>query len=422
MAIVRMGAVVGGISGRVGGVVFASGRSGAVVKTAARRVGGDTVRARSVQSVPSAVAGAWAALTDAQRAAWRTAAASVTRTNRLGLGRQLSGWQLYWSVVATRYGSSPPAAFLPPANLLEVRPAWLNASWWSGGPFVIYSFGDPWPTTVPQRYVYVHRFRGASQQGGFDRPVRVAVGAKAGLGEDIYAAVLAAGVSPIPDERLGVGVRWQISTGIVGGRVWVPITMDVAGAVIEDWETGDLPAYTGDTVVASLVSTPVHGGQSALKMSYTGAGGVSKTIIAVDKIRGVPVRGLMTDVWLQKDANVAYQGFNFAVQSAGNYYQIILTVATGAMSLYKYVGGVATQLGYVFGTLPGANVWYRVRVAWTAAGLITWTFYSAAGVVLGTKSVTDTTYSAGGIGFYLSTTAGVLGSGYWDDWTVTGKA
>jgi hypothetical protein len=421
MAIVRMGSVVGGISGRVGGVVFAGGRAGAVAKAAGRRVGGQTTRAMAAQSVPSAVAGAWNALTDAQRASWRTAAASLQRTNRLGMGRQISGWQLYFAVIVPRYGSSPPAAFLPPANLLEVRPAWLQASWWSGGPYVIWSYGDPWPTTVPQRYVYVHRFRGASQQGGFDRPVRVAVGAKAGLGEDIYAAVVAAGVEPITSERLGVGVRWQIGTGIVGGRVWVPITMDAAGAIIEDWETGDLPAYTGNTANAALVALPVHGGQSALRMQVYSAANVVRRIVAVDKIRGVPVRGLVSECWVRHDAGVNDFSILIGVQDGSNYYNVSNYWSPYGMAVYKVVAGVSSLLGHGGANVRVNDTWYRIRVSWSTAGVIVASAVDAAGVVLGSVTVTDNTYTAGGIGYQVGNVAGSTANGYYDDWTVTAK-
>ena len=421
MAIVKFGAVVGGISGRVGGVVFAGGRSGAVLKAAGRRVGGDTQRARLAQSVPDGVATAWNALTDQQRGAWRTAAASVTRTNRLGMGRQISGWQLYWSVCATRYGASPPAAFLPPASLLEVRPAWLNASWWSGGPYVIFSYGAPWPTTAVTRYVYVHRFRKIGQQGGFDRPVRVAVGTKAGLGEDVYAAVVAAGVGLVPNEGLGVGVRWQISTGVVGGRVWVPITMDLGGAVIEDWETGDLASYTGDTTAAAVVTLPVYGGQAALKMISVGGAAVTKYIGATNGIRGTAVRGLVTECYVQFLAGTVHLGLLFGLIDTSNCYYCDWACTGVVCSIFKRVAGVDTLLGVGASTIPTAGTWYKVRLSWSTAGVMVLTILTLGGVVMGTVTVTDSTYTSGGIGFMVRNGAGLTGTAYFDNWTVTAK-
>jgi hypothetical protein len=260
--------------------------------------------------------------------------------------------------------------------------------------------------------------RTSSQVGGFDRPIRVAVGAKAGLGEDVYAAMVSSGVDLLATERIGLGVRWQISTGIVGGRVWVPLTMDLAGAVIEDWETGDLPAYSGDTAGASLESTVVHGGQSALKMTHTAAGNVIKKIVATDKIRGVPVRGLVTECWVRENVSCYDFGVLFGVQDASNFYGALNYRASPGLVLVKCVAGSYTTIASGSINAPGNDTWYKLRVGWSTAGAIAVSAISAAGVILGAIGGNSTTYTKGGIGYLIGNVGGATAIGYWDDWTV----
>lgn len=95
MAIFRPGALAAVISGTVGGVEFAQGRSVAVVRK--RRCG--VRKNTAVQKVRRArfqqVTGAWSGLAESERAAWRAAASLRTFPNRLGIERYLSGYQLF---------------------------------------------------------------------------------------------------------------------------------------------------------------------------------------------------------------------------------------------------------------------------------------------------------------------------------------
>lgn len=95
MAIFRTGAVVGAISGKLGGVVFVAGKGSPVVRRS------PIVRTRTSPYLQTARARFynlrrhWSTLTALQQDAWRTRARDTPHTNRLGQTSPLSGFALF---------------------------------------------------------------------------------------------------------------------------------------------------------------------------------------------------------------------------------------------------------------------------------------------------------------------------------------
>lgn len=95
MAIFRPGALIGGISGAIGGVVFSNNRGSRVVRHRPAVKGGRAPRHGPAQAKFRAAQSAWATLDEIERAAWRTFATQVPTTNRLGEQHALSAFQVF---------------------------------------------------------------------------------------------------------------------------------------------------------------------------------------------------------------------------------------------------------------------------------------------------------------------------------------
>lgn len=94
-ALIKLGALVTGISGKVGGQTFGIGKAGNYLKNT-----GSYINARTIKRVLSninlqAVTSAWRTLTVNERTAWNSAAPSFPYINRLGQVKVYSGFNLF---------------------------------------------------------------------------------------------------------------------------------------------------------------------------------------------------------------------------------------------------------------------------------------------------------------------------------------
>ena len=95
MAVFRNGALVGAISGTVGGLTFVAGRGSPVVRPSGTYLNRSQPITAHRRSQMSQLRQEWGDLTDAQRAGWRTAAAQVASTNALGVRTIKSGFNYF---------------------------------------------------------------------------------------------------------------------------------------------------------------------------------------------------------------------------------------------------------------------------------------------------------------------------------------
>lgn len=113
MAIYQPGALIGGISGTVGGANFVAGRGSDVVRKNRRALPPRGPGIRQAQSEINFYVRAWAELTENQRLAWRNAAKVFPHHNRLGQSNFLTGQQLFirvnleWHIVPTVIFETP---------------------------------------------------------------------------------------------------------------------------------------------------------------------------------------------------------------------------------------------------------------------------------------------------------------------------
>jgi len=95
MAIAKTGAILGGISGNLGGANFANSRFGLTVRRQKPPPGPQNETQLTITRGYQLARSWWPALTEHQRTAWRTFASNTLLRNRLGTQRNLTGQQIF---------------------------------------------------------------------------------------------------------------------------------------------------------------------------------------------------------------------------------------------------------------------------------------------------------------------------------------
>ncbi len=116
MAIYRSSALVGSISGALGGVVFVAGAASPTVRHRPRSPGGASPNHAHQQSLFTQIQRTWRGLTTLNQTAFRTLAAQMPTHNRLGQSRPLSPFQFYVQYAwrhFQRVGTVPTAVAAP---------------------------------------------------------------------------------------------------------------------------------------------------------------------------------------------------------------------------------------------------------------------------------------------------------------------
>jgi len=112
MALIRPSSLIAALSGSLASVTFAHTKNGPIAKRRPAKIHHHSPRALAARAAFSRHARYWQTITDADRTAWRHAAAATPTPNRLGLKRQLSGFALFmkYAQLWERNGWGIPAA------------------------------------------------------------------------------------------------------------------------------------------------------------------------------------------------------------------------------------------------------------------------------------------------------------------------
>lgn len=164
MAIVTLGNLIGQARGSIGGLTFSNSRSGPFIRTRRGPAQATTNPQANARSLFSNAAAHWRnQLTNDQRAAWNTLAASTPFDNALGNKMYLSGFSLYIRNNAIRpllelnFLTEPPSTAIcepilcyptligdPPAWTIGLNPAPPAGDLWH----TLVSFSRPHPFSV----------------------------------------------------------------------------------------------------------------------------------------------------------------------------------------------------------------------------------------------------------------------------------
>lgn len=168
---------------------------------------------------------------------------------------------------------------------------------------------------------------------------------------------------------------------------WVTVGGSQA-TVLESFErTSPLDAYSGDTGAASILTSDPYDGSKYLEMSSTGESAITRTDIAFQQ-------GESVGLHVQSGAM-----FFIGVQSATGRsnlsgYKLEVVPGNGYLKIWVVTDGSQTELGETKTDSRGSG-WFEFTVDWGTDDTIT----ISSSATSDTQTVTDSTYSSGGIGW-----------------------
>jgi hypothetical protein len=385
MAIFTASGVVGSVSGRLGGVVFAGAKSGPVVRARGRRVGGETDAALVARTSRVRIARAWQALSDGERRAWGLYAAAFPGSNRLGVRRQVSGWQVYSQYVGLVYNGDAPASLVPPQVLPGYAPTRLAPYFLEGGPYAVSVTGTRAALLTTFELCYLQRGLAPVQTTGFQRLRRLPTIVRSVSTQDWGDADTLERFPVYDGLRVGVRGRWYVGggwpgapgqgVGVVGSVPWT----------VDDFERAALAYYVGATTRWSISGTAAHDGTYGLLVSMQAGDALANSIVSVAGLDVYPLPGHSFQCWEQMASGTGYPRVFFGVVDVNNGF-FVEWLFNGNAVIQKRVAGVDTILVVAaWGNFTVGN-WYRWVVSWSKVGEIVWTCYTAAGALVGTVS------------------------------------
>jgi len=137
MAKIKFGQLISEASGKVGGIVFSKNKYGAYTRQKVSPINPQTTAQSRVRQFLASAAGAWKALTEAQRLAWKNAVSEWKKTNIFGDAQVLSGFNLFCkcyktakdigeSVLSTYAGSAAPVGVTSLSGEFDTDPEALS--------------------------------------------------------------------------------------------------------------------------------------------------------------------------------------------------------------------------------------------------------------------------------------------------------
>lgn len=165
--------------------------------------------------------------------------------------------------------------------------------------------------------------------------------------------------------------------------------------IIEDFESGSLSLYTQQSNASPVIeAAAAHDGNLGLSMNSS-----LDSWIYRDDAAAIVSQGDILSVWTRlKDRTNGRAYVGFGASSLGTY-SAVLAPNTNELLIqrndsYGYLNIATAAQTYV------ADLWYRFEINWGIAGLIDLDLYGSDGTtLLNSVSITDTTYSSGGIAF-----------------------
>lgn len=94
-----------------------------------------------------------------------------------------------------------------------------------------------------------------------------------------------------------------------------------------------------------------------------------------------------------------YVGLMWGWQDSNNYYYTQINVALGRLYIIKHISGSETSY-YASNVSMSINTWYFMRIKWMSDGTQTVYIYDINMNLLGSKSMSENTYSSGKLGYH----------------------
>ncbi|NEU56786.1 hypothetical protein [Halorussus sp. MSC15.2] len=180
--------------------------------------------------------------------------------------------------------------------------------------------------------------------------------------------------------------------------------------VIDDFEDGDLSEYAFEagSSYANVVSSPTHSGSYALEFADASPGAISTS-----GLNAYPSAGDTFSYWVRASGGADNLNVTWGVQDHDNRYYAKLKPSSGEFYLFTYENGNGQSHSNEHHLSLSQDTWYEIEIQWATDGTQTAVLYDAGGTQLARISMTDSTWSSGGVGYdaYLSSGESV----YFDD-------
>jgi len=233
----------------------------------------------------------------------------------------------------------------------------------------------------------------------------------------VAVALLAVSAQPVGAASAGLVVASQHTTtsdfeageltGLTAtdGKVVLP-----SGSTVDTFDDGDISEYSGDTGSFETVSSPSVNGQALHETTGTSPVRITST----SGLNYYPEHGDTITYRTRFSEDRAKSGFLFGVQSGSpqsSGYLINLNNQGNALEIEK--DGEGSELATTATDFP-ENEWLTVTVDWESDGTISATVDDSSGSTIATVSASDTTYTDGGVGYYMNTDTSSTDV-YWDE-------
>lgn len=164
---------------------------------------------------------------------------------------------------------------------------------------------------------------------------------------------------------------------------------------VDGFEDGDLSEYEFDrgSSGASVVSSPTYSGSYALEIS-----GTNTEMISMDGLEHYPAAGDVFSTWVRGTNNADRINITYGVQNHLNRYFARVNPEQGRVALYRTEDGSSTLLADKSVPLS-QDTWYEVHIDWQTDGTHVFTLFDDSGSQISQISATDSTWTAGGIGY-----------------------
>ncbi len=178
--------------------------------------------------------------------------------------------------------------------------------------------------------------------------------------------------------------------------------------IIDDFEDQDLSEYTALTGSLSDWgfdnSTVINGNYS---LTITESTKVDRAIVSTSGLDNYPSAGDIISIWMHPSAdggNNPAANFYFGYQDANNYYMLTHQNTDSNDGIFRLAKADAGDFVTLHSeTYNASNQWYRYEIDWGSSGTIDVTLYDSDGTTQLTNfSVTDTTFTDGGIGWFAN--------------------
>lgn len=129
MALLKMGAIVTALSGKIGGQTIGIGQSGQYIKNTGSYINQSTPKRKKSNAAIYAVTSTWRRLNAVDQSTWNALSPSLPYTNRVGNVEYYSGFNLFTQFNYNLNLIGAPNSTTAPAVSLLVAPSALNVNW-----------------------------------------------------------------------------------------------------------------------------------------------------------------------------------------------------------------------------------------------------------------------------------------------------